>query len=101
MIHPQDQAYCRGRVSRALRYVNLRDTDAAPWIFHRHPERYHLVRFETRSFARECSGIPARITPAATPETLQSFHDACLKIGVEITDHHLRNSHGKPDAQGN
>lgn len=46
--HPDDRAYCLERVQRALKYIGLRDAGSAPWMFHRHPQHAHLVRFETR-----------------------------------------------------
>lgn len=37
------------QVERAVRYIGLRDADAFPWRFIRHPERPELVRFEERT----------------------------------------------------
>lgn len=35
-------------VQSAIRYIELRDPDSAPWRFTRHPDHPHLVRFEAK-----------------------------------------------------
>ena len=39
-------AECKQRIARALQYIELREPDAFPTRFIRHPERPELVRFE-------------------------------------------------------
>lgn len=43
-----DIAECKQRIDRALQYIELRDPDAFPFRFIRHPEQPHLVRFEVK-----------------------------------------------------
>lgn len=44
----EEIAECEKRIARALKYIELRDPDAVPWRFIRHPEQPHLVRFEDK-----------------------------------------------------
>lgn len=45
--HQEDIDFALAATSRAVRYIGLRNPDAFPWRFVRHPERPELVRFET------------------------------------------------------
>lgn len=35
-------------IEKALQYIELREPDALPWRFTRHPDQPHLVRFEAK-----------------------------------------------------
>ena len=39
---------CKQRIDRAMQYIELRDPDAFPFRFIRHPDQPHLVRFEAK-----------------------------------------------------
>ena len=45
--HQEDRDFAAQATERAVRYIGLRNPDAFPWRFTRHPERPELVRFET------------------------------------------------------
>lgn len=44
----EEVAECKQRIARALQYIELREPDAFPTRFIRHPERPELVRFEDK-----------------------------------------------------
>ena len=44
--HQEDRDFALSTTQRAVRYIDLRNPDAFPWRFVRHPERPELVRFE-------------------------------------------------------
>lgn len=45
---PADVRRSAELLALALRYIGLREPDAFPWRFVRHPQRQELVRFEKR-----------------------------------------------------
>lgn len=48
MRRQADRDFALATTARALRYIGLRQPDAFPWRFVRHPEKPELVRFETQ-----------------------------------------------------
>ncbi|WP_374607169.1 hypothetical protein [Thermomonas sp.] len=44
----EEIAECKQRIDRAVQYIELREPDAFPSRFIRHPDQPHLVRFEAK-----------------------------------------------------